>query len=180
MLESLIKRLNEDDINEMKINALFENVDFTFSKEYSDEEIDKLESALECVDITNDDSLESSIDRLVEAAADPDKILTESVVSTSKSITITTDDYNAIIELAKNYSKLEGDEKSAALKKFKSFVNSVSRSIRKCNDDNPADAKILAVIKKLCRIFDTKVETSAETRKAQTIETLNALKKSLK
>ena len=181
MLESLIKRLNKDDINEMKDNALFENIDFTDIPEtYSKEDLDELESALECVSITDNNSLDSTIDRLVEAATDPDKILMESVVNTSKNITITTDDFTEMIELVNKYSSLKGDEKTAALKKFKSFVNSVLRNIRECNDDNPADAKILGLCRKLCRIFDVKFNNTAETRKLQVIESLTQLKKSLK
>lgn len=189
MLTNLIKRINKDENLELKKEVFVEcghivtihpHIEkFAFidtNKNFSD-----LKEKLSSVQLSDTDTVETNMDKLVTAARS-NEVMTEAVISTSKTISMTKEDYDNLCELVKVLRKESSDkaDKKEAKSKIKSFLKACISEVRKCNDDRPADALLTAMVNKLCNAFDCEVKDDKEmTKKALLSLKLNAIAKAL-
>lgn len=195
MLETLTKRINQDEnatvereavVECSQIGTLHSDIEkVSFIKDCVNDNTDELKQKLASVELSKDIPMEANMERLVQAAKSPltESTLVESVVSTSKTLTITKADYEDLkkcIKTIKNESANDAEKKDS-VKKIKSFLKACVKGISKCHDDKPADAFIISIVNSLCTIYDCKVDCHEEvTKKAMLILKLNALSKSIK
>ena len=119
------------------------------------------------------------MDRLVQAARSPETI-TEAVISTAKTISMTKEDYDNLCELLKVLKRVSSDkdERKDAKNKIKAFLKACTTEVRKCDDDRPADALVTAMVNKLCTAFECEVKKDDNaSKKAIFVLKLNALAK---
>ena len=191
MLSGLIKRINKDDNLELKkqvfvecanMGAMQSHIEkFAFIKD-TDTDFEDLKTKLESVTLCDTDTITTNMDRLVETAKADLSSLTEAVVSTAKTISMTKKDFDELSELIKVLKRESSDrtEKKNAKSKIKSFLKVCTSELRKCDDNRPADALVTAMINKLCKAFDCDVKNDKEiTKKALLSLKLNALAKAI-
>lgn len=185
MLSKLISRLNNDSNKQIEDSILRESLDVNekIIDEVLDEDVELLQKSLEVTQINNNQPNEMNEERLIESASNPVKAINEAVTNTDSCVSIDKDSYDALIatiDLYKKKSTSDADKKQA-LKRIKTFVKNVNRSMRKVNDDKPADAMIVAAINKLCKLFDVEptVDKNA-TKKYNLAVKINALSKAIK
>lgn len=189
MLTNLIKRINKDENLELEKEVYVEcsyagtmhsHIDkFAFINPTT--EFEDLKQKLSAVSLSNTDSIDHNMDKLV-AAARAHEVMTEAVISTSKTISMTKEDFDNLSELIKVLGKAssEKDERKEAKNKIKSFLKACTSEMRKCNDERPADALVTAMVNKLCKAFDCKVDDNKEiSKKALLSLKLNALAKAI-
>ena len=193
MLTNLIKRINKDENRELDRQIIVECAHAASMSSHiekfgfidSDVNCDDLKATLEAIELSDSDSVEVNMDKLLEGARSPETIL-EAVVSTSKTISMTKEDYDELLELLKVLKKStsEPEDKKNAKTKIKSFLKACAKEIRKCDDNRPADALVVAMINKLCNVFDCTIENSNDadekiTKKALLALKINALAKAI-
>ena len=191
MLSGLIKRINKDDNLELKkqvfvecanIGAMQSHIEkFAFIKD-TDTDFEDLKTKLESITLCDTDTISANMDRLVETAKADLSSLTEAVVSTAKTISMTKKDFDELSELIKVFKRESSDrtEKKNAKSKIKSFLKVCNSELRKCDDNRPADALVTAMINKLCKAFDCDVKNDKEiTKKALLGLKINALAKAI-
>ena len=108
MLTNLIKRINKDENLELNkevfvecshMGTMHSHIDkFAFIDQNVNYE--DLKDKLSGVTLTDTDTIENNMDKLVSAARSRN-VITESVVSTSKTISITKEDYDNLCNLLK-------------------------------------------------------------------------------
>lgn len=192
MLKNLTKRINQDEnaLHEREIfvecshGATLHSAIEKFSFITDDNvNTDDLKAKLASVKLSDEITVEENIENILTAARS-EGIITESVVSTSKSISMTKDDYNDLTEAIAIVKKSTSsdEEKKEAKKKIKSFLLTCARELRKCNDDRPADALVTAAINRLCSAYDCKKDYDVDklSKKEILILKLNALAKVIK
>ena len=189
MLTNLIKRINKDENLELKkevfvecshIGTMHSHIDkFAFVNPNTD--FEDLKQKIAAVSLSDENTVENNMDKLV-AAARSEEIMTEAVISTSKTISMTKTDYDDLSESIRILGKVssEKDERKEAKNKIKSFLKACTSEVRKCNDERPADALVTAMINKLCKAFECKVNDNKEiSKKALLVLKLNALAKAI-
>ena len=194
MLTNLIKRINKDENSELQKEALVEcaytgtmhsHIDkFAFidqNKDFGD-----LKDKLSGVTLCNTDNVQSNMDKLVAAARAPQVLndtMTEAVVSTAKTISMTKEDFDNLSELLKVLKKASADknERKDAKNKIKAFLKACTSEVRKCDDNRPADALVTAMVNKLCKAFECEVKKDEKeiSKKALFALKLNALAKAI-
>ena len=190
MLSGLIKRINKDDNFELKKEVFVECANMGTMQSHvekfafintTDTNFEDLKAKLETVTLCDTDTINDNMDKLVEIAR-TDISLTEAVISTAKTISMTKSDFDSLTELIKVLKKesSEKDERKNAKSKIKSFLKSCVKEIRKCDDDKPADALVTAMVNKLCKTFNCEIENNKDiTKKALLTLKLNALAKAI-
>ena len=190
MLTNLIRRINKDENLELKkevfvecsyIGTMHSHIDkYAFINpniDYGD-----LKEKLASVTLSDTDTIECNMDKLVTAAKSP-KVMTESVVSTSKTICITKEDYDNLSEALKvlKRASADKDERKDAKATIKSFLKACTSEVRKCDDNRPADALVTAMVNKLCKAFECEIKKDDKeiTKKALLVLKLNALAKAI-
>lgn len=189
MLSNLTARLNKDEnmihereiFTECSVNSSNDTIIDKINKDNYN--IEDLKLRLLNVQLSDCDSVETNVQKLVDAAKANETII-ESVVSTNKSISITEKDHEELLSNIKVIQNNDSDEsdKKEAKKRIKSFLKVCNKQIAKCNDDNPADAFIISIINKLCRVLDCKIDINKDeklTRKAELIIKINAIAKNI-
>jgi len=184
MLSSLIKRLNRDENAKIQDGIItessqFNENDYGLIDQISQGELDILKEAISSTNLSDEDSAYECVNKLKKSIINPIGAIQESVVSTSKQVIMTKEDYITLIDMVKNYNKAEDTDKKLYIKKFKDFVRKVSSELRKCNDENPADALITALTNKLCKLFDVEIKEDDISAKYKLVAKLNALAKKL-
>lgn len=191
MLTNLIKRINKDENLELKkeifvecahIGTMHSHIEkFAFidpNKDFGD-----LKDKLSNVTLSDTDSIEQNMDKLLAAARGGNVVMTEGVISTAKTISITKEDYDELSELLSVLKKAssEKDERKEAKNKIKSFLKACTSEVRKCDNDRPADALVTAMINKLCKAFECEVNKDEKeiSKKALLVLKLNALAKAI-
>ena len=189
MLTNLIKRINKDENLELQkevfvecshIGTMHSHIEkFAFIN--PDKDFGDLKQKLEAVTLSDTDTVEHNMDKLV-AAAKSNEVMTEAVISTAKTLSMTKEDFDNLSELIKVLGKVssEKDERKNAKNKIKSFLKACTSEVRKCNDERPADALVTAMVNKLCKAFDCKVDDNKDiSKKALLVLKLNALAKAI-
>ena len=178
---------NNVDINKLTCKyfskIIYTNLNFIekFAFITPDKDCEDLKQKLSGVTLSNSDSIDTNMDKLVTAARS-NEVITEAVISTSKTISMSKDDFDSLTEQIKvlNKASSEKDERKNAKNRIKAFLKACTSEVRKCNDDRPADALVTAMINKLCKAFDCKVEgKDGITKKALLALKLNALAKAI-
>lgn len=189
MLTNLINRINKDENIQLEkevfvecghVGTMHSHME-KFSFINPNTNFDDLKEKLAAVTLSNTDSVECNMDKLV-AAARSNGVMIEAVISTSKTIIMTKEDFDALSECIKvlNRASSEKDERKAAKNKIKSFLKACTSEVRKCNDDRPADALVTAMVNKLCKAFDCEVDDDKEISKKELLSLkLNALAKAI-
>lgn len=185
MLNSLIKRLNKDENDSIKRTIITESSQFDTDinpellRPVSAEEISELTEAINSIELSDEESSYEQLCKLESAISDPRQTITESVVSTSKQITMTKEDYNTLCEMVKKYKSATDSEKRQYVRKFKDFIRKVNTELKKCNDERPADALITAFVNKLCKLYDVEVDVDDVSAKYKLVAKINALAKKM-
>ena len=189
MLTNLIKRINKDENLELKKEVFVECAHAATMHSHiekfgfidSNVEFEDLKTTLESVELSDTDTVECNMDRLVNAAKSPETI-TEAVISTAKTISITKSDYDNLSELLTVLKKASSDkeERKNAKTKIKAFLKACTSEVRKCDDNRPADALVTAMVNKLCKAFDCEIKNNEDiSKKALLVLKLNALAKAI-
>ena len=189
MLTNLIKRINKDENIELKkeifvecahIGTMHSHIEkFAFINPNSD--YGNLKEKLATVTLCDTDSVETNMEKLL-AAARSNGVMTEAVISTSKTISMTKDDYDNLCDMVKILTRASSDkdERKDAKNKIKSFLKACTTEVRKCDNDRPADALVTAMVNKLCKAFDCVINDDKDiTKKALLVLKLNALAKAI-
>lgn len=198
MLESLTKRINQDEntvaereaiVECSQIGTLHSDIEkVSFIKDCVNDNTDELKQKLASVELSKDIPMEANMEKLVQAAKAPltESTLIESVVSTSKTLTITKADYEDLkkcIKTIKNES-VDENEKTACVKRIKKFLTACVKGISKCHDDKPVDAFITSIIRELMNVYNCRPVChdykEDMTKKAMIILQLNTLSKVIK
>lgn len=185
MLEAFTARLNESYNEDAERSIMTECGDFdpncSMICPISQEEMDLFKQALNTVDVNPIDSPEANVAKLKNAVMNPARTITEAVISTSKSISMTKEDYENYMDMIDSYKAADSEtEKKLYVKRFKKFVSTVATELRKCNDERPADALIVALVNRLCRLYKVEVdENKDQTMKYRLTKKLNALAKAM-
>lgn len=185
MLEAFTARLNKSYNEDVERSIMTECGDFdpncSMICPSTEEEMELFKQALNTVDINPIDSPEINVAKLKNAVMNPTKTITEAVISTSKSISMTKEDYENYVDMIDSYKKADNEnEKKLYVRRFKKFISTVATELRKCNDERPADALIVALVNKLCRLYNIEIDDDKDQpMKYRLTKKLNALAKAM-
>lgn len=191
MLTNLMNRLNKDSNEEFNRNILVEcgvsasvinPADKIIENDTDNVYVDDLKTKLANVKLSETDSIEDNASKIVAAAKNATVAINEAVVSTSKSINMTKEDYKTLLEMLDRLKKESCEDRDLCIKKIKSFLKAVTKELPKCNDDKPADALVIAMVNKMCKHYDCIPEFDNDeiTNKYKLIAKVNALAKVVK
>ena len=161
MLTNLTNRLIQDDVNrfneEVFVEAVVNPAKISKIERYSliNESVDcsDIEPILESVSFSDNDTPEDRLDKLYDACSVHAINETVEFNQKTKRLTMSKEDYETVKSAIANYKKAKTDEEKTAAKKIiKTFINTVKPKLKGANEQTPTDAFMSALINNICKI----------------------------